>query len=888
MHTSNPVSTPPLVLWFEELRLGDLPRVGGKNAALGELFHAAGDGQFAVPPGFALTTHAFELFVGENRLQPRIDSLLAPLSPLSPLSPRSGCPPGEWLGRLERAGAALRQTLLEAPLPEAIQRAVAGALRILEARRGAHVPGNGAPPPYDVAVRSSATAEDLPEASFAGAQASFLHVQGTDSVLDCVRKCYASLYNDRAISYRADRGFPLGGSPLSVGIQQMVRAGSGASGVAFTLDPESGFRGVVALSATLGLGEALVQGAVTPDEYLISKRALAGGRQALLRRAVARKQTRMVGPACGAGGGAAGGAADAGVLRSEPVPELEQSAPALGDEEVLRLARWACRVEDHFSEKLGRPTPMDLEWAKDGPTGELFLLQARPETVHSRKPPGVLERHRLAPGETGPVRVTGCAVGTGIASGRVRVIREVSQMDTLQPGEVLVTERTDPDWQPAMRRAAAVITDRGGRTCHAAIVGRELGIPAVVGTGNGTLLLETGQPVTVSCAEGDQGRVYGKLLRWEVDRVDLRALPRPRTELFLNLAQPGQAMGLSFLPCAGVGLARMEFLIGEVIGIHPLALTRFEEIRDRETRERIEALTAGHPDKPGYFVEELARGIGLIAAAFHPRPVILRLSDFKTNEYAHLLGGRQFEPEEENPMLGFRGACRYPHPRYREGFALECRAVRRVREEMGFGNLHLMVPFCRTPAEAAAVVAELEGHGLRRGSLRLYMMCEVPSNVILADAFAPHFDGFSIGSNDLTQLVLGVDRDNEILAPAFDERDPAVKAFIAQAVAACRRNRLHSGICGQAPSDFPEFAAFLVREGIDSLSLNADSFLDTLRSVLEAESALQAESGPRPSQPGATPGVNSGVNSGADPAHPAHPGPEPRSCPPLALEQLLG
>jgi pyruvate,water dikinase len=832
MRTSNLDSEPPLVLWFEDLRLGDLPQVGGKNAALGELIYAAGTEPFAVPPGFALTTHAFALFVNENRLQTRIDSLLAPLSPLS------GCPPGEWLGRLERAGTALRETLLEAPLPEAIRAAVDGALRILETRLGTQpLPGNGVPPPADVAVRSSATAEDLPEASFAGAQASFLHVRGTESVLDCVRRCYASLYNDRAISYRADRGFPLKGSPLSVGIQQMVRAGSGASGVVFTLDPESGFRGVVSLSATLGLGEALVQGAVTPDEYLVSKTALAAGRHALLRRAVARKQTRMV-------PGSPGDPA----LRSEPVPEPEQSAPALGDEEVLRLARWACRVEAHFSQKLGHPTPMDLEWAKDGSTGELFLLQARPETVHSRKPAGVLERHRIASGETGTVRVTGCAVGTGISSGRVRVIREVSQMDTLQPGEVLVTERTDPDWQPAMRRAAAVVTDRGGRTCHAAIVGRELGIPAVVGTGNGTALLETGQPVTVSCAEGDQGRVYEKLLRWEVDRVDLRTLPRPRTELFLNLAQPGQAMGLSFLPCAGVGLARMEFLIGEVIGIHPLALTRFDEIRDPETKERIRALTAGYPDKPGYFIEELARGIGLIAAAFHPRPVILRLSDFKTNEYAHLLGGQQFEPEEENPMLGFRGACRYPHPRYREGFALECCAVHRVREEMGFGNLHLMVPFCRTPGEAAAVVAELERHGLRRGAMRLYMMCELPSNVILADAFAPYFDGFSIGSNDLTQLVLGVDRDNEMLATAFDERDPAVKAFIAQAVAACRRNRIHSGICGQAPSDFPEFAAFLVREGIDSLSLNADSFLGTLRSVLEAEGTLMAESGPPPSQ----------------------------------------
>jgi pyruvate,water dikinase len=847
MKPSNSNPETPLILWLDQLRLEDLPRVGGKNAALGELFHAAGNGpgSFAVPQGFALTTRAFELFVSENRLQNGIDSLLAPLSE---------CPPHEWLGRLERAGAELRAALMAAPLPEPILQAVDGALRTLESMgRSGSAPASGGnagtvqrdpAEPQDVAVRSSATAEDLPEASFAGAQASFLHVQGTEAVLDCVRRCYASLYNDRAISYRADRGFPLGGSPLSVGIQRMVRAGSGASGVAFTLDPESGFRGVVSLSATLGLGEALVQGAVTPDEYLVSKIALAGGRHALLRRVVARKQTRMV-----------PGGTD-GTLRSEPVLGPEGAAPTLGDEEVLRLARWACRVEEHFSEKLGRPTPMDLEWAKDGPTGELFLLQARPETVHSRKPRGILERHRLAPGETGVVRVTGCAVGTGIASGRVRVIREVSQMDSLQPGEVLVTERTDPDWQPAMRRAAAVVTDRGGRTCHAAIVGRELGIPAVVGTGNGTTLLETGQDVTVSCAEGDQGRVYGKTLRWEVDRFDLRTLPRPRTELFLNLAQPSQAMGLSFLPCAGVGLARMEFLIGEVIGIHPLALTRFDEIRDPETRDRIRALTAGYPDKPGYFIEELARGIGLIAAAFHPRPVILRLSDFKTNEYAHLLGGRQFEPEEENPMLGFRGACRYPHPRYREGFALECRAVRRVREEMGFGNLHLMVPFCRTPAEAEAVVAELEGHGLRRGSLRLYMMCEVPSNVILADAFAPHFDGFSIGSNDLTQLVLGVDRDNEILAASFDERDPAVKAFIAQAVAACKRNRLHSGICGQAPSDFPEFAAFLVREGIDSISLNADSFLNTLRSVLDAEGALEPESGPGPSQPGANPAAN--------------------------------
>jgi pyruvate,water dikinase len=823
---SNPVTAPePMILWFSEIALSDLPEVGGKNASLGEMTSTLKPLGVGVPDGFAVTTSGYRLFLSQQGLRETIQTLLSQLPPpnYTPNDTAQGSHDRPSLETLRKTGSALRAAVLATPLPLPLKEAIAAAYERLRGE---------APEPPDVAVRSSATAEDLPDASFAGAQETFLHVRGVESVLNAVHRCFASLFNDRAISYRIDQGFAQEKIALSVGIQQMVRSDLACSGVMFTLDPETGFRNVVTLSAVYGLGESLVQGTVTPDEFVVFKPALHAGNYSLLQKRIGSKESRMVYD------GKIGGTC------TVPVPDQARLQATLSDEEVQRLARWACLTEEHYSRKLGHPMPMDIEWAKDGITGELFLLQARPETVHSRRQPYLLETHQLA--GHGPVLASGCAVGSRVATGRVRVIESVVRMGEFQEGEVLVTDRTDPDWQPIMRKAAAILTNRGGRTCHAAIVSRELGVPAVVGTGNVTEVLRDGQLVTVSCAEGETGFVYEGSVPFKVQHTDLRKLSRPKTQMLLNLADPGQAFALSFLPCDGVGLARMEFIISRSIRIHPLALTDFQRVTDPVERAEIERLTANYPEKPLYFIEELARGVAMIAAAFHPRPVLLRLSDFKTNEYAHLVGGQAFEPVEENPMLGFRGASRYAHPRYKSGFALECRAIRKVREEMGLTNLRIMIPFCRTIAEAHAVHAELAAHGLARGThgLQIFMMCEVPSNVVLAEQFADLFDGFSIGSNDLTQLVLGVDRDSEIVSSAFDERNEAVQRMITHAIHVCRRKGVKIGICGQAPSDYPEFAQFLVHQRIDSISLNPDTVISTVQAVLEAESVLRAEQGP--------------------------------------------
>jgi pyruvate,water dikinase len=796
--------TEPYVRWFDEIALSDLPEVGGKNASLGELTRALAPLGVRIPAGFAVTARAYRDFLASAGLNEKIAAILAGLD-------------RDDVDDLRRRGLRIRDEILNTPVPKAIAAEIAESYARLS---------RGADGGVDVAVRSSATAEDLPDASFAGQQESYLNVRGAAVLLDTCRRCFASLYTDRAIAYRLDRGYASPHLALSIGIQRMVRSDLAGSGVLFTIDTETGFRDVVLINAAFGLGESVVQGTVNPDEYVVFKPTLRTGSRPILRRRAGSKEFKLVYEAGGSKG-----------TRSVPVPAGERAALVLTDEEVLTLARWGCAIEDHYSELRGEPTPMDIEWAKDGITGELFVVQARPETVQSRRNAQVLERYRLR--ERGRVLAQGRAVGEKIGAGRVRRIADASRMDEFRPGEVLVAENTDPDWEPVMKKAAAIVTERGGRTCHAAIVARELGVPAVVGAAGAVAALADGSEVTVSCAEGEEGRVYEGRLRFDVEPLDLAGLARPRTRILMNVGNPDEALRLSFLPSDGVGLARLEFIILNAIPIHPMALVEYESLPDRALRDEIDRLTRGHPDKPAFFVDRLAEGIAQIAAAFHPREVIVRLTDFKSNEYAHLVGGARYEHPEENPMLGLRGASRYLHPRYREGFALECRALRKVREEMGLENVKVMVPFCRTAEEGRQVAAELARHGLVRGErgLELYVMCEIPSNVIRAADFAEVFDGFSIGSNDLTQLTLGVDRDSAELAALFDERDPAVRDNIALAIERAHAAGRPIGICGQAPSDHPGFAELLVGLGIDSLSLNPDAVLGTTLRVLEAERA---------------------------------------------------
>jgi pyruvate,water dikinase len=676
-------------------------------------------------------------------------------------------------------------------------------------------------------VRSSATAEDLPEASFAGQQETYLNVRGDAELLAACRRCFASLFTDRAIAYRAGRGIGHSEVALSVGVQRMVHSDLGASGILFTLDTESGFRDVVLINASWGLGETVVKGLVGPDEYCVFKPTLATGHRPILEKRCGAKEQKLV-----------YGDSPGEATRMVEVPAAERQAFCLADDEVLQLSRWGVAIEQHYSRLAGRPVPMDVEWAKDGETGELFVVQARPETVHSRRDLALLEVHRLE-GRGKPL-LSGQAVGARVGAGRARLARSIEEVADFRDGDVLVAEMTDPDWVPAIRKAAALVTARGGRTCHAAIVTRELGIPAVVGAEGALEKLRDGMEITVSSAEGATGHVYAGILPFAVERTRLDQLPATRTRILLNIADPGRAFALSGLPVDGVGLARMEFVVADAIGIHPMALVHFPEIADTSVREEIARRTVGYADKKEFFVDRLAQGIGRIAAAFYPREVILRLSDFKTNEYGSLLGGAELEPKEENPMLGFRGASRYTHPLYRAGFALECAAIRKVRQDMGLVNLKVMVPFCRTPEEGRRVVAALAEEGLRRGEagLEIYVMCEIPSNVLRAAEFAEVFDGFSIGSNDLTQLTLGVDRDSSLVAEVFDERDPAVLELVGRAIDEARRAGRKIGICGQAPSDYPEFALFVCERGIDSISLNPDAVVPTLRRIAEVEREL--------------------------------------------------
>jgi pyruvate,water dikinase len=796
------------VRWFADIGLEDIPSVGGKNASLGEMYQTLSEQGVRVPNGFAITADAYRLFLRAGGTDRQIRNILSDLDTRN-------------LDNLHDRGSRARQAILAAEFPDELKEAILEAYQQLSDNQAR---------PVDVAVRSSATAEDLPDASFAGQQETYLNVQGPAALLDACRRCFASLFTDRAISYRADKGFDHFKIALSIGVQRMVRSDLGASGVMFTVDTETGFRDAVLINAAYGLGENVVQGSVNPDEYYVFKPTLNDGHRPILKKALGSKEFKLI---YDVGGNK--------MVKNVPVSPDDRARFALSDDEILALARWATIIEDHYGRKKGADCPMDIEWAKDGLTGGLFIVQARPETVQSQKPHDLLETYRLK--QHGTVLVTGRSVGEKIAHGPVRVIKSVANLRDFKPGEVLVTDKTDPDWEPIMKMAAAIVTNRGGRTCHAAIVSRELGLAAVVGTERGTEVLRPGQPVTVSCAEGDTGIVYDGQLAYEVEQVSLAGLGRPRTKVMMNLGNPEEAFGLSLIPNDGVGLARMEFIISNYIKVHPMALINYERLDEPTLRAEIDRITAGYDDKPQFFVDMLASGVAMIAAAFYPKDVIVRMSDFKTNEYANLIGGERYEPREENPMIGFRGASRYYNPRYRDGFALECRAMKKVREEMGLTNVKLMVPFCRTVEEGRRVIAEMARHGLKQGEkgLEIYVMCEIPSNVISASAFAEIFDGFSIGSNDLTQLTLGVDRDSSIVAHVFDERNPAVMDSIAAAIGSAKAAKRKIGICGHAPSDYPEFAQFLVKRGIDSISLNPDAVMRTTVKILEMEQQLRKD-----------------------------------------------
>ncbi|MDR3529162.1 MAG: phosphoenolpyruvate synthase [Rhodopila sp.] len=792
--------------WFDSIRLEDVPLVGGKNASLGELYRELSAEGVHVPNGFALTVAAYSDALQAAGAGPALHKLLDDLDITD-------------VTRLARNAAEARRIVYAATGTEALRQQIASAYRVLEDQYGANA---------GVAVRSSATAEDLPTASFAGQHESYLNITGVDDLFEACRLCFASIFTDRAIVYRVNNGFDHFKVGLSVGVMKMVRSDRASSGVIFTLDTESGFRDVLLITGSYGLGENVVQGKVDPDEFYVHKPTFAQGYRTVLRRTLGRKQLTMT-LAQGHTGS---------TTHDVPTPPDMQARFCLTDGEVITLAAHAVTIEDHYSRRAGHPVPMDIEWAKDAEDGRLYIVQARPETVVSRKSPTMLETYTLT--GRGTVLATGKAVGEKVGTGVVHVVVSAEDLTRFQPGEVLVAHATSPDWEPVMKTASAIVTDHGGRTCHAAIVARELGVPAVVGASNATTALRTGMRVTISCAGGEIGVVYKGDVPFEITQTDVGALTLPKTQIMVNLGNPDQAFRAAMMPNAGVGLARMEFIINEHIGVHPMALVHPERVPARE-RVRIYERILGYASPREYFVRNLAEGVGTIAAAFYPKPVIVRLSDFKTNEYAELLGGTTFEPREANPMLGFRGASRYAHPAYAEGFALECDALRRVRDQMGLTNLIVMVPFCRRVAEAEQVLAAMASNGLARGQngLEVYVMCEIPNNVIQADAFAAVFDGFSIGSNDLTQLTLGVDRDSEIVSFDFDERDPGMLEMLRLAVTGAKRNGRKVGICGEAPANYPEVARFLTELGIDSISVNPSSVLRTIAVVNDAEAAMK-------------------------------------------------
>ncbi len=844
-----------LVLWLDELTIEDIPIAGGKNASLGEMIRNLSPMGINIPYGFVVTSTAYYRFLDYNNLRDKIRETLRGLNV-------------DDVADLARRGYSVRELIKGGEFPEELEELIKDYYNRLSERYGTHA--------VDVAVRSSATAEDLPDASFAGQQETYLNVVGAENVLTAIKNCFASLFTDRAISYRESFGFDHFNVGIAVGVQKMVRSDLGASGVMFTLDTETGFRDVVVINAIYGLGELIVQGMVTPDEYMVFKPTFQNGYSAIIEKKLGKKDRKMV--------------YGSGEERTKivNVPLADQKRFALEDEEILKLAEWGILIEKHYSEKKGKWTPMDIEWAKDGKMNELFIVQARPETVHSRKEENIIKVYRILEPENVREKkrlVKGIAVGDKIATGRVRVLFDLKDAESFEEGDVLVTDITDPDWEPIMKKASAIVTNRGGRTAHAAIVARELGIPAVVGTGNATEVLSNGMEVTVSCAEGETGYVYEGYLKYEVEEINISELPRPKTKIMMNVGNPESAFKHASLPNDGVGLAREEFIIANYIKIHPLALIHYDEIKElyeklsslglvddrgfvtfraiyahangplkeklakgKEKRninlkrllEDIDRYTFGYDDKKTYYIKKLSYGVAKISAAFYPNPVIVRFSDFKSNEYANLIGGQLFEPEEENPMIGWRGASRYYSPIFKEAFGMECQAILRVRNKMGLTNTKVMIPFCRTPEEGEKVLSVMEEFGLKKGDngLEVYVMAELPSNVVLADIYADIFDGFSIGSNDLTQLTLGIDRDSELVAHLYDERNEAVKRLIAQLIATAREKGKKVGICGQAPSDFPDFAQFLVEKGIDSISLNPDSVLKTLLAVAEMEKKM--------------------------------------------------
>jgi len=785
------------ILWFKEIGIKDVPLVGGKNASLGEMYSKLTRRGVPVPNGFAVTAQAYDYFITTTGVKKEIKNIL------------KGLDTGD-MKNLQKRGEAVRQAILKAEFPQDLKEQIILAYQKLSKEyRVKNV---------DVAVRSSATAEDLPDASFAGQQESYLNVEGSAEILDYCRRCMASLFTDRAISYRVDKGFDHFAIKLSITVQKMIRSDKAASGVMFSIDTESGFRDAVLINAIYGLGDYIVQGVVNPDEYYVFKPTLLKGFQPIISRSLGQKKKKLIYDSKGKTN-----------LKGVIVPKVDQNRFALTDKEVAQLAKWAVLIENHYKK------PMDMEWAKDGVTGKLFIVQARPETVRSRDDANMLTEYIMS--HRGQVIVTGASVGNMIGQGPAHIIKDVKGISQFKEGQVLVTEMTDPDWEPIMKKAAAIVTNSGGRTCHAAIISRELGIPCIVGTKVGTEKIRNGQAITVSCAEGEQGFVYNGLVKYTVKKTNLKKVKLPKTKIMMNIGNPEMAMLQSFIPNEGVGLAREEFIISNYIKVHPLALINFSKVKDKAARRTILQLTSAYKNKKQFFVDKLAEGVARIAASFYPKDVIVRLSDFKSNEYANLIGGRQFEPVESNPMIGWRGASRYYDPQYLPAFELECQALVKVREKMGLKNLKIMVPFCRTIEEGKKVLAILAKNGLKRGvgGLEVYVMCEIPSNVILAEEFCKIFDGFSIGSNDLTQLTLGVDRDSSLVAGVYDERNAAVKALVSQVIKVARKNKRKIGFCGQAPSDFPDFAQFLVKEGIDSISLNPDTVVKTVLAIKQTE-----------------------------------------------------
>ncbi len=793
-----------LILWFDQLGIEDVPLVGGKNASLGEMYRLLTPKGVKIPNGFALTAHAYRIFLEKAGLVDKIHETLKDLNTHD-------------MKNLSERGHKIREMIRGAEFPEELNQVIREGYRNLCNQYGNHV---------DVAVRSSATAEDLPDASFAGQQETYLNIKGESMLLEACKKCFASLFTNRAISYRQDKGFDHFNIALSVGVQKMVRSDLASSGVMFSIDTETGFKDAIFITGSYGLGENVVQGAVNPDEYYVYKQTLKQGFKPIIYRKIGSKEIKMVYDLQGSK-----------PVKNIPVPQSDRDKFCVSDEEVILLAQWAAIIEDHYSEKAGYFKPMDMEWAKDGETGELFIVQARPETVQSRKDMSKIVKYSLK--EKGDVLASGRSVGEKIGQGNANVIKSVRDIGQFKKGEVLVTDMTDPDWEPIMKIAAAIVTNRGGRTCHAAIISRELGIPCLVGCVDATEAIKSGEGITVDCSQGDDGYVYRGLLKFEVEEREVGNLERPKAHIMMNVGNPNQAFELSFIPNDGVGLAREEFIINESIVAHPLALLNYDKL-DRSVKKKIDEITKGYNDKSLFFVDKLAEGVGMIAAAFYPKPVIVRLSDFKSNEYANLLGGQDFEPKEENPMIGWRGASRYYDPKYRPAFDLECQALKKARDVFGLKNIELMVPICRTVEEGKKVLGVMRENGLVQGQdgLKVHAMCEIPSNVILAEEFLDVFDGFSIGSNDLTQMTLGVDRDSELVSHVYDERNEAVKKLVRQVIEVANRKGKYIGICGQAPSDYPEFAEFLIEAGIHSMSLNPDTVIETTIAIKKKEDEL--------------------------------------------------